>query len=79
MPRQLHMLTEPMTAAERAESKRERDEWNAMEKRIAELETALREISERASATLDDPKASGRSTLRAIVNRVSAALVASAS
>ena len=37
----IQMLTEPMTAGERAAAKAERDAWNAMEDRIARMEAAL--------------------------------------
>lgn len=38
----LHMLTEPMTPGERAAVRAEREQWAALEARIAELEAALR-------------------------------------
>lgn len=42
MPRQLHMLTEPMTPADRAQAKSEREAWDALEARLKECEATLR-------------------------------------
>jgi len=44
-------------------------EVDQLKERIEELESAFREIASRADETLDDAKSSGRSTLRAILNK----------
>lgn len=45
MPRKLHLLTEPITLAERAAKKQEREAWKALEDRTAVLEAALNIIA----------------------------------
>ena len=43
MPRSIQMLTDPMTAADRAAVKQDREAWSALESRVAELEAGIRE------------------------------------
>lgn len=45
MPRRIQILTDPMTAADRA-AEQKREAWATLEKRIAELEEALELISD---------------------------------
>ena len=67
----MYLLTEPMTAAERAANKREREAWDALEKRIEKLEAlaarALRAVDAGAGSRqwekIDDARALLREAL----------------
>lgn len=61
----MQMLTEPMTPADRAAAKQDREAWAAMEKRITELEAALGKAIDYCDAALhgDDQYNDERSSL----------------
>jgi hypothetical protein len=42
----MQMLTEPMTAADRAKAKSDREAWDAMERRILFLEAAMKRAAD---------------------------------
>ena len=74
MPRQLHMLTEPMTAAERAANKAEREEWDKLDAARMRLQRIERDMRDIADELLEQANGSQDGYLLDVAQRIRKAL-----